>query len=238
MLGEIHVSEGKYSEPFYTKEDKSIVANDWDEEMKPLRRRRGLSWFNRVGPLVLDLYLNMNAFSRIYYPEYSVHDLCREFECLTATLRIHRGGIKPNQHNERYMKEARLIKEKAYIPIEGDLEIDQVIAGYERYFDDIASINYPGHFVEFEDFVLVCGWTKRKEKVRYALDVVYKILTSNDIWYSLFCMENGQYVEGGFDKWFQKLEKLAWDGDKLNSIFESELKKHKLERIPERRILF
>lgn len=238
MLEEIHFSEGAYPEPFYTKEDKKIVASNWDEAMKPLKRRRGLSWYNRVGPLVVCLYLNMNAYSRIYYPEYSVHNLCREFPCLTATLRINEGGIRPDKHNEQYIEEADAIKEKAYIPIGGDLELDQIIAGYERYFEDIASINYPGCFGEFEDLVLVCGLTKRKEKIEYALNVVHKLLSSNDKWYSTLCWENGQYVEGRFDVWFRELEESAWNGDKLNAIFESELKKHKLEKIPEHRILF
>ena len=143
MLEGIHISEG-YPTPFYTKEDKKIVGNDWDEVMFPLKRKRGLSWFNRVGPLVVDFHLNMNAFSETYYPEYSVHDLCREFECLTATLRIYGAGISPNKHNERYLQEARAIREKAYIPIEGDLDIDQIIWGYEKFFEDTEKARYGG----------------------------------------------------------------------------------------------
>ena len=146
------------------------------------------------------------------------------------------------------MEEAKEIREKAYIPIGGDLDLDRIIAGYERYFEDIASINYPGHFTEFEDLVLICGWTKRKEKIEYALNLVHKLLCSNDKWYSTLCWKNGhyeegqfvegEYVEGLFDERFKEWEESAWDGDKLNAIFESELKRHKLEKIPERRIIF
>ena len=246
MLEEVH--EGPYSSPAYTKEDKKIVANDWDEAMKPLKRKRGLSWYNRVGPLVVGVYLNMDTCSQNYYPEYSVHNLCREFNCLTATLRVNGGGISPDKHNDRYMEEAKKIREKAYIPIEGDLELDQIIAGYERYFEDIASVNYPGNFTEFEDLILICGWSRKKKKIEYALDVVHKILNSNAIWHSTLCWKRaryeegqfveGEYVEGLFDEVFKEWEESAWNGDKLNAIFESELKRHRLEKIPERRIIF
>lgn len=236
MLEEIHMSEGPYPEAFYTKEDKKIVINDWEEAMKPMKRRKGLSWYNRVGPLVVCFGLNMNAYSRRYSSEYSVHNLCREFECLTATLRIYKGGISPDKHNKLYIEDARAIREKAYIPIEGDLDIDQIIAGYERFFEERCRSG--GELIEFEDFVWVCGWTKKAEKIEYALNVAYNRLKANDWWFRCLSSENGQYVEGRFDEWFRKLEESAWDGDKLNAIYESELIKHKLEKIPERKILF
>lgn len=36
----------------------------------------------------------------------------------------------------------------------------------------------------------------------------------------------------------QEIGGKAWNGNQLNTIFETELKKHKLEKIPERNILF
>ncbi|MDE6054821.1 MAG: hypothetical protein K2G55_13925 [Lachnospiraceae bacterium] len=61
---------------------------DWKVVMRPLKKQRGLSWYNRLGPLVVCFFLDMKAYSIRYYPEYSVHNLCREFPCLTATLRF------------------------------------------------------------------------------------------------------------------------------------------------------
>ena len=42
---------------------------------------------------------------------------------------------------------------------------------------------------------------------------------------------------GGIVSWFQQLEKNAWEGDILKKIYESEYKKHKCEKIPERKII-
>lgn len=238
MLKEIHFLEDLQHEPCYTKEDKKVIMNDWEEVMRPLKRQRGMNWYNRLGPLVVCFSLNMKAYSIKYYPEYSVHNLCREFPCLTATLRVHGRGICPNNHNERYVDEARFIKEKAYIPIEGDLDIDQIIWGYEKFFEDTKEKRYEGNITEFEDMVWICGWTKMPEKIEYALKITYDRLKAHDWWFHFLSSENGQYVDGGYDKWFKKLEESAWNGNQLNTIFETELKKHKLERIPERNILF
>lgn len=198
MLDRIHFSEDMRPEPFYTKEDKRDVIDDWEKAMRPLKKKKGLNLYNRVGPLVVCLHLNMNAYSRIYYPEYSVHNLCREFPCLTATLRVEGGGILPDKHNERYMEEARAIKEKAYIPIEGDLNIDQIIQGYEKYFEDTAKWRYNGNITEFEDLVWICGWTRKSEKIEYALKVVYNRLKTHDWWFHFLSSENGEYVEGKY----------------------------------------
>ena len=210
MLEEISKREGK--EAYYTAKDKRILMDDWEEALNsPLARVRRLELGNRIGPLVLGVYLDMASYSLYYVPEYYVHNLCREFPGMTATLRVEKGPIEPEKHNERYIKEAEAIKEEAYIPLGGDLSIDQIISGYERYFKKLVSVNYPGHFCEYEDLVMVCGWTRVAEKIEY---------------------------DGGFESWFKKLEKIAWDGDCLDEIFRQELVKHKLESLPERKILF
>ena len=86
----------------------------WDEVMKPLKRKRGLNWFNKVGSLVVCVYPDMAYQSEIYYPKYSVHNLCMEFPCLTATLGVDGGGITPDKHNDEYVKKARFLGENAY----------------------------------------------------------------------------------------------------------------------------
>ena len=73
------------------------------------------------------------------------------------------------------MDEARFIKEKAYIPIEGDLDIDQIIWGYEKFFEDTKEKRHEGNITEFEDMVWICGWTKMPEKIEYALKITYFI---------------------------------------------------------------
>ena len=129
MLEEISKREGK--EAYYTAKDKRILMDDWEEALNsPLARVRRLELGNRIGPLVLGVYLDMASYSLYYVPEYYVHNLCREFPGMTATLRVEKGPIEPEKHNERYIKEAEAIKEEAYIPLGGDLSIVQTCSGY------------------------------------------------------------------------------------------------------------
>lgn len=231
MLEEISIREDVYTTPYYSAKDKRILMNDWEKALnQPLTRVKRLKLGNRIGPLVVCVYLSMASYSLYYVPEYAVHNLCREFPCMTATLHIEKGTIRPEKHNERYIEAAEAIKEEAYIPLGGDLSIDQIISSYERYFEKIVSVNYPGHFCEYEDLVMVCGWTRVAEKIEYALKRVYDDLKVRP--------EGFFSRAGGFENWFKNLEKLAWDGDRLDEIFRQELVKHKLENIPERKILF
>ena len=143
---------------------------------------------------------------------------------------IPRGPIVPEKHNERYIKEAEAIWEEANIPLGGDLGIDQIISGYEKYFEKLASVNHSANLWEYEDLVMACGWTRVVEKTEYALKRAYDDLKVRP--------EGYFRDDGGFENWFKKLEKIAWDGDRLDEIFRQELVKHKLENIPERKILF
>ena len=53
MLKEVHFLEDLQHESFYTKEDKKVIMNDLEEFMRPLKRQRGMNWYNRLGPLVV-----------------------------------------------------------------------------------------------------------------------------------------------------------------------------------------
>lgn len=232
MLEEISIREDGYTKSYYSAKDKRILIKDWEEALnQQLTRVKRLDLANRIGPLVVGVYLNMASYSSYYTPEYYVHNLCREFPCMTVTLGIEKGPIYPEKHNEEYIKAAEAIKEEAYIPLGGDLSIDQIIFCYERYFEKIASVNYyPANFTEYEDLVMVCGWTRVAEKTEYALKRTYNDLKK---WPEGFFTR-----EGGFENWFRELEKIAWDGERLDEIFRQELVKHKLENIQERKILF
>ena len=231
MLEEISIREGGYTKSYYSAKDKKIITKDWEEALnQQLTRVKRLDFANRIGPLVVGVYLNMASYSSYYMPEYYVHNLCRKFPGMTLTLWIKKGPIAPEEHNDTYIKEAEAIKEEAYIPLGGDLSIDQIISGYESFFEKIASVNYPGHFSEYEDLVMVCGWIRVAEKTEYALKRTYNDLKKRP--------ESFFEREGGFENWFRELEKIAWDGDRLDEIFRQELVKHKLENIQERKILF
>lgn len=210
----------------YTTKQKRIITNDWCEALPSLTKHKNLEIHNHVGPLVVSIYLNMGRRSVYYEPFYCVHNLCRRFPVLTATLRLEGRMIKPEQHDEMYLKEAESLVQKAYIPIDGDLSVDDIIGGYERYFENPILDS----FLEYEDLALICGWTKDKNRIEYALKVVYEQLR-------LWPEERYFSKYGGFKRWFDMLEERTWDGDELNRIYENELLNHKLTKIPERKMI-
>ncbi len=212
----------------YTTKDKRIIIKDWEDTLKPLKKYKNLSINNRVGPLVVGIYLKMGRTSAFYTPIYYVHNLCRVFppQALTVTLRIEGKMISPEKHNEMYITEAEALKKQAYIDIDGDLDIDKIITGYERYFISPNLTSY----IEYEDLALLCGWTKDVKRIEYALNLVYDKLK---LW-----PEERYFAEyKGFENWFRDLEKRVWSGNGLNHIVETELVNHKLIKIPERKIL-
>lgn len=217
-----------YNEMFetFSVKDKRIITNDWENAMKYLKKYKNLDLVNRIGPIVVGVYLKMGRLSGSYVPEYYVHNLCRESPAVSLTLLIRGGTIHPENHKEKYVQEAKFLEGNAYIPIGGDLSLDDIFAGYEKYFLSPMLDSY----VEYEDFALLGGWSRDKNRIEYVLRRVYNelMLWPEDRYF------NGM---GGFKKWFDGLEERVWKGEELNSIFESELIKHKLEKIPERKII-
>ena len=213
-------------EGIYTKKDKAVITRDWESQFKEFKKYKPLTISNRVGPLVMNIMLKMSRAGNFYTPVLYVHNLCREFPCFTLTLRCKAGIVSPEQHNKIYIDEAIKVKNESYIPVNGDITIDTVIEGYERYFKNPIMDSY----LDYEDLVLFCGWTGQADKIEYTLKLVYKELKK-------WPQERFFSQSGGFVNWFQQLEKNAWEGDLLNKIYEAEYKKHKCEKIPEREII-
>lgn len=211
----------------FTVKDKKVITTEWEYTLKSLKKYKSLYLANRIGPLVIGIYLKMGRLNTYYTPIYYVHNLCRPFQQLTLTLSIKGKMISKEKHNEIYVHEAESLVKQSYISIIGNLNIDQIIAGYEKYFTSPNMTSY----IEFENLALLCGWTKEIKKIEYALNVVYNKLK---LW-----PEERYFAEfNGFENWFRYLEKKVWDGNELNSILESELIRHKLEKLPERKVLF
>lgn len=211
----------------FTTKDRKIITSDWREALGALKVYKTLYVNNRVGPLVVGIYLKIASSRDYYIPIYHVHDLCRKFPQLILSLSIKGKMIPIEKHNEMYRQVAEELAEQAFISFDDNLSIDEIIAGYERYF---ISPNLTST-VEYEDLALICGWTKEAKKIEYVLNLIYNELKT---W-----SEKRYFSEyKGFENWFKNLEKKVWNGDELHSVVESELIEHKLLKVPERKILF
>ena len=161
---------------------------------------------------------------------YIVHNLCREYTyrqgALTMTLDFGERTISPQEHNNVYIQEAQNFEKKAYIPLAGDISIDEAIDGYKRFF----KTPFKSGYKEYEDFVLICGLTRDKKRIEDALNFIYNELKTWEDW---------RFGEpNGFEDMFKDLEQRAWEPDELERIAAAKIIKHKLEKLPIRKILF
>lgn len=214
----------------FTAKDKRIITNDWNEYFKSLKRFKILALKNRVGPLVVGIWLKMGRLGAYYTPTYTVHNLCREYTyrqgALTMTLDFGGRTISPQEHNNVYIQEAQNFEKKAYIPLAGDISIDEAIDGYKRFF----KTPFKSGYKEYEDFVLICGLTRDKKRIEDALNFIYNELKTWEDW---------RFGEpNGFEDMFKDLEQRAWEPDELERIAAAKIIKHKLEKLPIRKILF
>ncbi len=100
----------------FTAKDKRIVRKDWNDYFKSLKRHRDVEICNRLGPLVISIYIKMGRLSSSYKPIYSVHNLCREFpyNTLIASLYLEGELISPQKHNSVYTGSARNRRKSLY----------------------------------------------------------------------------------------------------------------------------
>ena len=132
------------------------------------------------------------------------------------------------QMHEIYSEQiAQQLIQKAYIPLQGEVTFEDVKNGYERYFKNPNK----GTIVEYEDYVYISSWTRKKELFDNALHTVYNELKS---W------PEERYFErdGGFKNWMLELEKKASNHEVLEANYRMKFEKYKIEKLPERPFCF
>lgn len=205
---------------------KTEIIKDWAELFPELKKYKNLHLNNRLGPLVVGIYLKMVR-NMYYTPIFYVHNLCREFPCFTLTLQKDVGTIKLENHKEQYKVLAEKLRGKIYLPLEGDIYIDEIITGYKDFFE----YPYKSSFIEYEDLALTCGWLGNIKVLEDVLSYIYD---------KLKVVEKAPYYNefGNFEEWFHDLKKKSMQYDMLHKICESEIIKHKVEKLPARKILY
>ena len=112
-----------------------------------------------------------------------------------------------DKHKDRYMEIGKKLADKIYIPLEGDLDFEEIAQGYKRNFQ----WKFKSSFVEYEDLLLLSGWTGRKELVEQNLELVLNELKPY--------REHRYFsAKGGFDTWFENVKNRAEDTGSLRKI--------------------
>lgn len=207
--------------------NKRKITNDWQKYCPELSKLRMLDIDNRVGPLVIGFYLQITGDGTIYMPLYKVGNLYSHYSVLPSSLEIEGRSMDMQMHEIYSEQIAQQLIQKAYIPLQGEVTFEDVKNGYERYFKNPNK----GTIVEYEDYVYISSWTRKKELFDNALHTVYNELKS---W-----PEERYFVrDGGFKNWMLELEKKASNHEVLEANYRMKFEKYKIEKLPERPFCF
>ena len=206
---------------------KRKITNDWQKYCPELSKLRMLDIDNRVGPLVIGFYLQIIGDGTIYMPLYKVGNLYSHYSVLPSSLEIEGRSMDMQMHEIYSEQIAQQLIQKAYIPLQVEVTFEDVKNGYERYFKNPNK----GTIVEYEDYVCISSWTRKKELFDNALHTVYNELKS---W-----PEERYFVrDGGFKNWMLELEKKASNHEVLEANYRMKFEKYKIEKLPERPFCF
>lgn len=207
--------------------NKRKITNDWQKYCPELSKLRMLDIDNRVGPLVIGFYLQITGDGTIYMPLYKVGNLYSHYSVLPSSLEIEGRSMDMQMHEIYSEQIAQQLIQKAYIPLQVEVTFEDVKNGYERYFKNPNK----GTIVEYEDYVYISSWTRKKELFDNALHTVYNELKS---W-----PEERYFVrDGGFKNWMLELEKKASNHEVLEANYRMKFEKYKIEKLPERPFCF
>lgn len=204
---------------------KTVIVNDWLKLFPGLKKYSRVECVNLLGPLMTGIYIKVVG-NEVYTPVFFVHNLCRASEFITLSMALEGETVSFDKHKDRYMEIGKKLADKIYIPLEGDLDFEEIAQGYKRNFQ----WKFKSSFVEYEDLLLLSGWTGRKELVEQNLELILNELKPY--------REHRYFsAKGGFDTWFENVKNRAEDTGSLRKTYENEMVKHKTGKLPVREII-
>lgn len=204
---------------------KTVIVNDWLKLFPSLKKYSRVECVNLLGPLMTGIYIKVVG-NEVYTPVFFVHNLCRASEFITLSMVVEGETVSFDKHKDRYMEIGKKLADKIYFPLEGDLDFEEISQGYKRNFQ----WKFKASFVEYEDLLLLSGWTGRKELVEQNLELVFEELKPY--------REHRYFsAKGGFDTWFENVKNRAEDTGSLRKTYENEVVRHKTGNLPVREII-
>jgi hypothetical protein len=209
---------------------KKKILKDWMELFPCMRKKWEYSFSRIVGPISINIGFDVE-YNVEYHIEFSINNLSSEkaYPSLIGEPNYHRHALSWEQHEKRLYKEAASqLRENAYISIEGDIVLSQVIKAYEKYWLEEDFYEY-----ELSDPPLIASWCGRNDLAN-KLALEYKEAWVERI-YTEDCEEKEERLKN-IEEWYQSLLSRL-DTETLRAQVEEAIVKHKLTNLPRHELI-
>ena len=207
---------------------KKRVSKDWHGFFPAFAQVKPLFFKKRVGCLSVSLYLDISRGGEYYTPYYCVHNLSRELDFMSATLKRRLYTLRNTPdfltlrwHDKNYREAAPRMATQSYLPLEGPISLQDMIKAYQDYVMQSPT----SRLMDFlEDPALICAWAGEEALAQECLAWGLEVLKS---W-----PEAKQAAQGGVEAWHDKMLGLIADPQKLRQIARDQVILHKLTKVP------
>lgn len=206
------------------------ITADWESQFSSLRRVKTRMLARRVGPLIHGVCLDLVANGTAYFPTSFIHSLCNPNPAITLTLaqrlRSRRTGsdesISLRFHENHFVDAAARLCADSVLPFDGALSLRQLAGAVERY-RGLRTIDSEHPIFLFQDVVVLAAYlgdtsTTTALLERYSGEV--------ETWPGSIV---GRW--GGVDGWRNHVMGLCRNRPSLAEIVESEIVRHKLQKL-------
>ncbi|WP_434799147.1 hypothetical protein [Terrisporobacter vanillatitrophus] len=209
----------------YTKLMKKEVTNQWHELLPCMEIEGNMSLMNILGPIVVGILLEIGSNKNMYYPTLYIHNLANNIGFVSTSLNItdNFNYVTTVSKPDKYMKIAEALKNKAIVPIEGDIHINELL---DRLKEAYSNLYHSDKICIIETVLYLAGWSGNesiiKESVVFANEKIKQLST---------------LTEEDKDKVFSKIFEEIKEPEKIRKTVEEQIIELKLDKLPRRSIL-
>lgn len=207
---------------------KKRITHDWQALFPSLGVYKPMHLLNRAGPLLVGILLEVKSGNHNYIPTFHVHNLTRPFPVISLSLAttLNREYVHVEWHTSKYQKLAKRMKEIAFIPFEGDLELHRVLEGYKQYLEQPV---IPYQMYDYEDMVLLSAWCGNTREAQACMEFTKQHMKR----WPPHVLER----IGDIDTWMRKFEEQSNDTEALKITCEQQIATLKVGKLPVRKLL-
>lgn len=211
--------------PPLTRAMKKEITKQWQELFPSMGVYKPMWLGNICGPLFVGLLLHVKSDNDRYTPTLHIHYLCKNVDFVSLGLEItdNFNYVSTRSPEDKYLKIAKSLTEKAIVPLEGDIDLLKLLADLRNCFTW-----YRLEYILLEHIVYLSVWTGKQEIVDSAWKLVEEMLIEKPE------MFNSQERR---DMWYNNLPRSADEAPRLRETVEQQIISLKLDKLPRREMI-